>query len=227
MTKLMLPQYIQDWLKENPDVDPNNLVKLRKMQTELRTTLNIYGVLISRIESNPRIADDPRDILVMSIVGLSDKAKIRLAETLSTASYGKLAPENATIRDILQSSHDQSTLQALNRANNCNQRLLSPGVVQKIKSLLKSKYGIDYDAERAEMLASHTGLSTFIYHLDIGDWPRNAIIKYLRDHNATLQDLLMAKHNIESIDGVGTQTQEKLLAIYKEAGVDYYRFRNS
>lgn len=225
MKKTIDPNYLTKWLEDHPDVDAKNLYALTKLRDEYKTGVKVCEALMQLVMENPAAGGNPMDVTIVSIVNLKYHTKGRLAETLSATTFGKIAAENVTIRNLIESVHDLSTLPALTRGSYTP--MFSPGVVEKIKSVLKKDYSIDYDAEHANFLAQHTGLSAFIWSLDIPEWPRNSIVRALGSHNATLRDLLMSRKDLRDISGIGIETEKKLLSCFQDVGVDYHDFRNN
>lgn len=217
----------REWLKSNPDVDPNELESLRHKRDELSRGAVICDRLIRQLENNMNESDVLLSRKIVDLTSITQRTRERLALVLSLASYGKIKAEDVTIRDLLESSHDLSDIPALNRLGNNYQPMFSEKVVRILKETLKNDYGVDYEAERARVLSEHTGLNEFILDLDITKEARNSMIRYFKDHNATLSDLLMAKKGLREFSSVGPEIEEHLLDRFRGLGIDYRKFRAS
>ncbi len=215
----------REWLKSNPDVDSNDLESLRHKRDELSRGTVICDRLIRQLENNMNESDVLLSRKIVDLTSITQRTRERLALVLSLASYGKIKAEDVTIRDLLESSHDLSDIPALNRLGNTHQPMFSEKVVRVLKETLKTDYGVDYDIERARVLSEHTGLNEFILDLDITKEARNSMIRYFKDHNATLGDLLMAKKGLREFSSVGPEIEEYLLDRFRSLDIDYRKFR--
>lgn len=215
----------REWLKSNPDVDPNELESLRRKRDELSRGTVICDRLIRQLENNMNESDVLLSRKIVDLTSITQRTRERLALVLSLASYGKIQAEDVTIRDLLESSHDLSNIPALNRLGNTHQPAFSENIVRVLKNTLKTDYGVDYDIERARVLSEHTGLNEFILDLDITKEARNSMIHYFKDHNATLGDLLMAKKGLREFSSVGPEIEEYLLDRFRSLDIDYRKFR--
>ena len=144
----------------------------------------------------------------------------RLANYLSKASGGRIALEDATIRDVIENGYDIDKMPLLGFKN--QQRLLfSEKTSESIIKAFNDEFGIDYRKEREAVLEKHKGLDTFIASTAMTDRGKRNLFSAMDNYSATLRDLTEWRVDVRELRGLNAKNRTVLLSALKESGVNY------
>lgn len=214
-----LPGFVLEGIEDYPELDGRTANDLRTIYADLEREMKICGCIIAAYEGQPA-TDGLLDMTIIKMKKLSSKVTWRLADYLSKASGGRIAPESATVRDIIENGYDIDKMPLLGFKN--QQRLLfSEKTSESVIRALKDELGIDYQIARKTVLAKHTGLDTFIANIEMTDRARRALFNEMGDYSATLRDLTQWSVDFRTIRGINEKNRAILLTALLENGVNY------
>lgn len=214
-----LPKFVLEGIEDYPELDDRAVDDLRTIYSDLEREMKICGCIIAAYEGRSA-TDGLLDARILNMKKITSNVAWRLANYLSIASGGRIAPEDATIRDVIENGYDIDKMPLLGFKN--QQRLLfSEKTSESIVKALKEEFEIDYQKERVAILKKHEGLDTFIASTAMTDRGKRNLFSAMGNYNATLRDLTEWRVDVRELRGLNAKNRAVLLNALKESGVNY------
>ena len=170
---------------------------------KLINRMNAYSVPVLEIPVPPKLTE-------------------RLAAFVADSTWGKISSSDVKIIDVLHNAFDINEMVDLNGI--IVGRLFTPRQCEEITSCLRRVYGINYFCERGEFLGRHHGIQSFIARTDIPNNSRFAILRDLKNYNATISDLLISGKDFRTLPRVGRTAITCVRLICEENGVNFWQY---
>ena len=221
MYKKRLSTTVLDGIEDYPELDNRTLPDLISIRDDLAAELKICNLLIRELSE-----DDPDSIEYRLVYDLSvnPNTRRRLADFISRASFGAIEPRNATLKDVLESAYDLDAMPSLGFKN--QRPMFQPNVCKNIVEAF-AEHDIDYYEYRRWFKENRTGTSMFIVDLGLTKRTNTLLFAELRNHNATVADLLNYKLDLVEFPGISFNIAMKIQEKLKEHGIDYRRERDN